>query len=110
MSATACGLLATEVSRTGARVAALPPGSDSEGLGRPGSGASRSWWCCLGAGASPSKSLAGAQQEVGGAVGRCGQLYTLWGRKELGPRPVCLGLLTWLSDLCKLSSAFSKPW
>lgn len=68
MSATACGLLATEVSRAGARVAALPPGSDSEGLGRPGSGASRSWWCCLGAGASPSKSLAGAEQEVGGGL------------------------------------------
>ena len=52
----ACGILATEVGRAGPRGAALPPGSDSEGLWRHGSGASLSWQCFLGPGASPSES------------------------------------------------------
>ena len=103
----ACGLLATEVGRAGARVAALPPGSDSEGLGRPGSGASRSWRCCLGAGAYPSKSLAGAEQEVcvcggvllagTGSCIRCGE-----GRSWEATTCVTWAL-TWLSDLRKFS-------
>lgn len=90
----ACGILATEVGRAGPRGAALPPGSDSEGLWRHGSGASLSWQCFLGPGASPSESLAGTEQEVGGGpgggvggVGRRGRAAVPAAGKEGAGRP-----------------------